>query len=89
MASKNWTPNENQKKFIEIVKGLSKPMTLAEINAEYGTDFKTGTINCLKDKGLYNTTKVKRVVMKPVKVDATLYYPDGVELAEGEEIVEE
>lgn len=82
-----WTPNENQKKFIEIVKGLDKPMTLAEINATYGTNFKTGTINTLKAKGFYNTTVVKRVVMKPVKTNATLYYPDGVEVDANEEIV--
>ena len=45
-----WTPNANQKKFLEV---LSKePRTLAELGELAGVEFKTGSINTLIKKGL-------------------------------------
>jgi hypothetical protein len=45
-----WTPNENQKKFLEVVS--NEPMTLAELNNRAGMEFATGSINVLAKKGL-------------------------------------
>lgn len=45
-----WTPNANQKKFLEV---LSKePHTLAELSKLAGVEFKTGSVNALVNKGL-------------------------------------
>lgn len=45
-----WTPNDNQKKFLEV---LSKePHTLKELSELAGIEFKSGSINTLVKKGL-------------------------------------
>lgn len=55
-----WTPNENQKKFLEV---LSKePHTLAELSELAGVEFKTGSVNTLVKKGLVAHGEDKQIV---------------------------
>lgn len=56
--TQNWTPNENQIKFMEILAKAGKPITLKEIEVVYGQKFATGCINALITKGKVNTDKV-------------------------------
>ena len=44
-----WTPNANQKKFLEVLS--NEPRTLAELGELAGVEFKTGSINTLVKKG--------------------------------------
>lgn len=46
----NWTPNENQNKFLAVLS--EEPRTLAELSELAGTEFKTGSVNALVRKGL-------------------------------------
>ena len=52
---KQWEMNDTQKKFVEILKENPDGMTLREIKKAYGVEFKTGSINTLKTKGIVNT----------------------------------
>lgn len=56
---KVWQPNENQKKFLEVLRenegAYPDGMTLREIKKVSGIAFKTGSINTLKSKGIVNT----------------------------------
>lgn len=47
-----WTPNETQRKFMEILGQEPDGITLRDIKAKYGIEFKTGSINVLTTKGL-------------------------------------
>lgn len=47
-----WKPNENQTKFMEILKENPDGTTLRDIKEKYGIEFKTGSINTLLTKGL-------------------------------------
>lgn len=67
----NWTPNKNQKAFMEALEGVEEGLTLAEINEKLGTEIKTGSINCLLTKGLVETDGEREVMVltkKKVKV---------------------
>lgn len=67
----NWTPNKNQKAFMEALEGVEEGLTLAEINEKLGTDIKTGSINCLLTKELVETIGEREVMVlakKKVKV---------------------
>lgn len=55
-----WTPNANQKKFLEVVS--KEPHTLAELGKLAGCEFKTGTVNTLVKKGLVAHGEDKQVV---------------------------
>lgn len=56
MADKKvWEMNETQKSFVEILKENPDGLTLREIRKSYGKDFKTGSINTLKSKGIVDT----------------------------------
>lgn len=57
--TQNWTPNENQEKFMEILAKAGKPITLKEIEVVYGQKFATGCINALITKGKVNADKVE------------------------------
>lgn len=48
---KNWSMNETQKEFVEIVKGNPDGITLFELKLQ-GKEFKTGSINPLLTKGI-------------------------------------
>ena len=53
MATKtNWTANETQTRFMQILGENPDGITLREIKSKYGIDFKTGSINILGTKGL-------------------------------------
>lgn len=56
--TQNWTPNETQTKFMEILAKAGKPITLKEIEVVYGQKFATGCINTLITKGKVNVDKV-------------------------------
>ena len=52
MATKtNWTANETQTRFMQILGENPDGMTLREIKSKYGIEFKTGSINTLLSKG--------------------------------------
>lgn len=52
---KQWEMNETQKSFVKILGENPDGLTLREIRKAYGIEFKTGSINTLKSKGLVNT----------------------------------
>ena len=52
MAEKTWTPNENQKDFMETLKSYPDGATLKDIELDTGKVFKTGAINTLVSRGL-------------------------------------
>ena len=67
----NWTPNKNQKAFLEALEGVEEGLTLSEVNEKLGTEIKTGSINCLLTKGLVEADgerEVQVLVKKKVKV---------------------
>jgi hypothetical protein len=49
-TKKVWKPSEVQEKFLNAL--TSEPMTLAEVSAKAGVDFKSGSINVLVTNGL-------------------------------------
>lgn len=55
-----WTPNANQKKFLEVLS--AEPRTLAELGELAGCEFKTGTVNTLIKKGLVAHGEDKQIV---------------------------
>lgn len=59
MSQNNWSMNDKQKKFVEILKENPEGISLYDIESKYGIKFATGTINVLKTKG---TTTSKKVV---------------------------
>lgn len=50
--SQNWTMNDNQTKFVAVLKDYPNGATLLEIKRDKGIEFKTGSINTLVSKGL-------------------------------------
>jgi hypothetical protein len=66
-----WTPNKNQKAFMEALEGVEEGLTLSEVNEKLGTEIKTGSINCLLTKGLVEADGEREVMVmtkKKVKV---------------------
>ena len=61
MAKENWSANDTQKKFMEILKKYPDGVTLKEIEVAEGETFKTGSINTLIGKGLVNADGKKEV----------------------------
>lgn len=59
MADRKWVMNDTQKSFVEILSNNKEQfpdgMTLREIKKVSGKEFKTGSINTLKTKGIVNT----------------------------------
>lgn len=77
MATKvnNWTMNDTQKQFMEVVGHFPNGVTIFELKLA-GYDFKSGSINTLITKGLVTTDAEKRefecdVVYNGVKVGTT------------------
>ena len=63
--SKNWTPNPTQTKFLEVLKAHEgEELTLEEINALTGENFKSGSINALVTKGLVAHGNDKEVIVQ-------------------------
>jgi hypothetical protein len=55
-TEKQWTPNENQSKFLEILKDYPDGATLKDIEIDKGVKFATGTINNAHMKELVEAT---------------------------------
>lgn len=72
---KNWTPNETQKEFIEILKKYPDGATLKDIELDCGKKFATGSINTLLD-----TEKGKGYVdgSSKIEVEVAQVYRDTV-----------
>lgn len=58
--TQTWTPNENQKKFLEVLS--QEPRTLAELSQLAGVEFKTGSVNSLVKKNLVGHGEDKEIV---------------------------
>ena len=68
---KVWKPNENQKAFLEALKGYEAPVSLMEIAVDSGVRFASGVVTPLVKRGLVMATDVEVVcdiVFKGVKV---------------------
>lgn len=61
MSETKWTPNEKQKKFMEILKKHPDGITLKEIEIAEGETFATGSINTLLNKGLVDGSQKKEI----------------------------
>jgi hypothetical protein len=77
MAKTNWQPNETQKLFLGAL-GDGKVKSLRQINAELGTEIKTGSINTLLTKGLVKS--IADGVEFSVRIVETRTYADGTEI---------
>lgn len=57
--TKTWTPNDTQKRFMEVVANYPDGVTLFELELA-GHSFKSGAINTLITKGVVKTAPEKR-----------------------------
>ena len=70
-SEKVWKPNENQKAFLEALKGYEAPVSLMEIAVDSGVRFASGVVTPLVKRGLVVATDIEVVcdiVFKGVKV---------------------
>lgn len=70
-SEKVWKPNENQKAFLEALKGYEAPVSLMEIAVDSGVRFASGVVTPLVKRGLVVATDVEVVcdiVFKGVKI---------------------
>ena len=70
-SEKVWKPNENQKAFLEALKGYEAPVSLMEIAVDSGVRFASGVVTPLVKRGLVVATDVEVVcdiAFKGVKV---------------------
>lgn len=70
-SEKVWKPNENQKAFLEALKGYEAPVSLMEIAVDNGVRFASGVVTPLVKRGLVVATDVEVVcdiMFKGVKV---------------------
>ena len=68
---KVWKPNENQKAFLEALKGYETPVSLMEIAVDTGVRFASGVVTPLVKRDLVVATDVEVVcdiMFKGVKV---------------------
>ena len=68
---KVWKPNENQRAFLEALKGYEVPVSLMEIAVDSGVRFASGVVTPLVKRGLVVATDVEVVcdiMFKGVKV---------------------
>ena len=68
---KVWKPNENQRAFLEALKGYEAPVSLMEIAVDSGVRFASGVVTPLVKRGLVVATDVEVVcdiIFKGVKV---------------------
>ena len=68
---KVWKPNENQRAFLEALKGYEAPVSLMEIAVDTGVRFASGVVTPLVKRGLVIATDVEVVcdiMFKGVKV---------------------
>ena len=70
-SEKVWKPNENQKAFLEALKGYEAPVSLMEIAVDTGVRFASGVVTPLVKRDLVVATDVEVVcdiMFKGVKV---------------------
>lgn len=70
-SEKVWKPNENQKAFLEALKGYETPVSLMEIAVDSGVRFASGVVTPLVKRGLVVATDIELVcdiMFKGVKV---------------------
>ena len=70
-TEKVWKPNENQRAFLEALKGYEAPVSLMEIAVDTGVRFASGVVTPLVKRGLVVATDVEVVcdiMFKGVKV---------------------
>ena len=70
-SEKVWKPNENQRAFLEALKGYEAPVSLMEIAVDSGVRFASGVVTPLVKRGLVSATDIEIVcdiVFKGVKV---------------------
>lgn len=70
-SEKVWKPNENQKAFLEALKGYEAPVSLMEIAVDSGVRFASGVVTPLVKRDLVVATDVEVVcdiMFKGVKV---------------------
>lgn len=70
-SEKVWKPNENQKAFLEALKGYEAPVSLMEIAVDSGVRFASGVVTPLVKRGLVVASDVEVVcdiMFKGVKV---------------------
>ena len=70
-SEKVWKPNENQRAFLEALKGYEAPVSLMEIAVDSGVRFASGVVTPLVKRGLVVATDVEIVcdiMFKGVKV---------------------
>lgn len=82
---KVWTPNENQRTFLEVLKGYEAPVTLMEISVDKGIRFASGVVTPLVKRGLVVSSDVELVydvVFKGVKVSEKRSAVKAYQLAE-------
>ena len=70
-TEKVWKPNENQRAFLEALKGYEAPVSLMEIAVDSGVKFASGVVTPLVKRGLVVATDIELVcdiMFKGVKV---------------------
>ena len=70
-SEKVWKPNENQRAFLEALKGYEAPVSLMEIAVDTGIRFASGVVTPLVKRGLVVATDVEvicDIMFKGVKV---------------------
>ena len=70
-SEKVWKPNENQRAFLEALKGYEAPVSLMEIAVDSGVRFASGVVTPLVKRDLVVATDVEVVcdiMFKGVKV---------------------
>lgn len=70
-SEKVWKPNENQKAFLEALKGYEAPVSLMEIAVDTGVRFASGVVTPLVKRDLVVATDIEVVcdiMFKGVKV---------------------
>ncbi len=70
-TEKVWKPNENQRAFLEALKGYEAPVSLMEIAVDSGVRFASGVVTPLVKRGLVVATDIELVcdiMFKGVKV---------------------
>ena len=70
-SEKVWKPNENQRAFLEALKGYEAPVSLMEIAVDSGVRFASGVVTPLVKRDLVIATDVEVVcdiMFKGVKV---------------------
>ena len=60
-TKKEWTPNENQAKVLEILKNYPDGAMLVDIEIDTGVKVATGVMTALMGRGLIVATEVDRV----------------------------